>query len=252
MCQPLYWNLQKWRLDGCEACDCHRPGTIGGLAACDLDNGQCTCKPAVADSSAVGGSGSRKCDECRAGYYALSGNSLLGCEACACDLGGSHYGPGEEPTCSREDGQCDCRYGMGGRRCNQVQSQYYVPTLHQHKFEVEDGYRADGSLVRFGYDQARFPGFSWRGYAAYSPLQQQVLQDIPIAKASLYRVVIRYRNPNESPVSGTVRMTKIEEGGDDSASGGHNIVHPFVLEPTAGGEPAFATVSGRSCGAALK
>ena len=243
VCKPLYWNLQKWRLDGCEACDCNRPGTIGGLAVCDLEDGQCACKPAVSSST-------RKCDTCSAGYYALSANSLLGCDACSCDLGGSHYGPGEEPTCSREDGQCDCRYGMGGRRCDQVQSQYYVPTLHQYKFEVEDGYRSDGSLVRFAYDPAKFPNFSWRGYAAYSPLQEQVLQDIPIAKGSLYRVVMRYRNPNESPVTGTVRMTKMEEGGGDSGpsdgGGGHSISHPFVLEPTLGSEPAFATVSGEA------
>ena len=39
---------------------------------------------------------------------------------------------------------------MIGRRCNTVQPLHYVPNLYQHKFEVEDGYRTDGSLVRYG------------------------------------------------------------------------------------------------------
>ncbi len=55
-----------------------------------------------------------------------------------------------------------------------MQSTYYLPTLHQFQYEIEDGYRSDGSSVRIGYSEERFPGYSWRGYGAYSQLQDEV------------------------------------------------------------------------------
>ena len=60
-------------------------------------------------------------------------------------------------------------------RCNDIQDTFYMPTLHQFKYEIEDGYRADGSPVRIGYDEQRFPGYSWSGYGAYSELQDEVM-----------------------------------------------------------------------------
>lgn len=48
---------------------------------------------------------------------------------------------------------------------------YYFPTLHQLKFEVEDGTSPNSRPVRFGYSSQEFPDFSWRGYAVMSPAQ---------------------------------------------------------------------------------
>ncbi len=48
---------------------------------------------------------------------------------------------------------------------------YYFPTLHQLKFEVEDGTTPNARPVRFGYNPQEFPDFSWRGYAVMSPAQ---------------------------------------------------------------------------------
>lgn len=48
---------------------------------------------------------------------------------------------------------------------------YYFPTLHQLKFEVEDGTTPNSRPVRFGYNPQEFPDFSWRGYAIMSPAQ---------------------------------------------------------------------------------
>ena len=231
-CESLFWNLQKWRPDGCEACDCFRPGTIGGMGVCDIMQGQCVCKPSVG--------GTRKCDDCKDGFFHLEGNNMLGCDSCDCDLGGTDHIVGETPVCKKDDGQCNCRYGMVGRTCNEVQPLHYLPTLFQHKFEIEDGYRTDGSNVRFAYDQAKFPNFSWRGYAAYSPLQNQVLQDISLTKSSLYQMVLRYQNPNNVPVSGTVRMSKSDMSDEAGA-----IVHKFALDPTSG-DPSLLTVSGET------
>ena len=48
---------------------------------------------------------------------------------------------------------------------------HYFPSLHQLKYEVENGITPNARLVRFGYDPRAFPGFSWRGYAIMSPAQ---------------------------------------------------------------------------------
>ena len=60
------------------------------------------------------------------------------------------------------------------RQCNDIQNLYYLPTFHQFKLEIEDGYREDGNPVRIGYKDEEFPGYSWRGYGTYSQLQEEV------------------------------------------------------------------------------
>ena len=49
-----------------------------------------------------------------------------------------------------------------------------MPTFHQFKKEIEDGYRQDNEIVRIGYKDEDFPGYSWRGYGVYSQLQDEV------------------------------------------------------------------------------
>ena len=114
---------------------------------------------------------------------------------------------------------------------------HYVPTLYQKKYEIEDGYREDGSPVRFDFKQEKFPGFSWRGYAGYSQLQDEVLQDISITQGSTYNTVLRYQNPNDEAIMGELTIHGV--GAPDDRP----ITYDFVLEPT-GGQPAFVTVSG--------
>ena len=48
---------------------------------------------------------------------------------------------------------------------------HYFPSLHQLKYEVEDGITPNSRPVRFGFDPRNFPRFSWRGYAIMSPAQ---------------------------------------------------------------------------------
>ena len=62
------------------------------------------------------------------------------------------------PVCNKDNGQCQCRNGIKGRQCNEVEDEFYVPTMHQFQHEIEDGYRADQATVRIGHDDARFPG----------------------------------------------------------------------------------------------
>lgn len=96
-CKPLYWNLRGNNPLGCDGrwlflfevmcfgesflhprycsfsvidCDCHEPGTIGGLRVCSSSDGQCMCKPNVM---------SRRCETCRDGTYQLQESNLFGC-----------------------------------------------------------------------------------------------------------------------------------------------------------------------------
>ena len=71
---------------------------------------------------------------------------------------------------------------------------HYIPMLHQGDLqrEIEDGYRPDGSSTRIGFNDAIFPGYSWRGYARYSPVQNEVILPVKIKVQSLYRIIYRY------------------------------------------------------------
>ena len=79
-------------------------------------------------------------------------------------------------------------------RCNDVDDGYYIPMLHQGDLqkEIEDGYRPDGSSTRIGFSDAVFPGYRWRGYARYSPVQNEVILPVKIKVQSLYRIIYRY------------------------------------------------------------
>lgn len=119
-----------------------------------------------------------------------------------------------------------------------MQDLYYLPTLHQFQYEVEDGYRRDGSPVRIGYNEEVFPEYSWRGYGSFSKLQDEVLLDTPVTSPSVYRVILRYTNPNSESKLGEVSLVANGEG---------RVAEPqthHVLLPPTGGQPAFVTVSG--------
>lgn len=112
---------------------------------------------------------------------------------------------------------------------------FYVPMVHQFQYEIEDGYRRDGSNVVIGYKEEDFPQYSWRGYGVYSKLQDEVLLDVEVQKQSVYNMVFRYVNPYPVPVLGTVTV--------EDEAGTNSITHSVLLQPT-GGQPAFMTVSG--------
>lgn len=122
---------------------------------CDLDTGQCICKPGV---------GGRRCDECLSNYFGFSLNGCLkcqecnllghicdsntgrcvcpphtqgvhcqfcaqnawgyqkskGCLPCNCDSGGS-----SKSQCDPFTGKCTCRKGFKGDRCDSCDHGYY-------------------------------------------------------------------------------------------------------------------------------
>ncbi|XP_061652306.1 laminin subunit alpha-3-like isoform X5 [Phyllopteryx taeniolatus] len=177
-CKPLHWNLAADNTYGCEECRCDVKGTLSGVAECEQRNGQCRCKPRV---------GGRTCDSCHDGYFLLQKKNYFGCRGCECDAGGAI-----SATCDATSGQCRCRSNIVGLKCTQPALSYYFPTLHQLKFEVEDGTAPNSRPVRFGYDPQEFPEFSWRGYAQLSPAQPEVILTLPLGFAGTFHIVMRY------------------------------------------------------------
>ncbi|CAG0898967.1 unnamed protein product [Cyprideis torosa] len=227
-CKPLYWNLQVNNPYACEDCNCFQPGVLANLMECDSRYGQCTCKLFVTG---------RQCQSCIDGFYNMTDNNALGCQDCQCNIGGSV----SRYACDKQSGQCSCRPKVHGKRCDEPIDTYYFPTLHQYKYEIEDGITPAGGPARFGYDEAQFPGFSWRGYAAFNQLQEEVLQDvtIPKSKSSLYRFILRfilrYVNPGPDMVLARIKM----DPANDRNSPQDAIVR---LEPSP--NPTLVTVSG--------
>ncbi|XP_063686656.1 laminin subunit gamma-1-like isoform X2 [Bolinopsis microptera] len=95
----------------CAKCDCDPDGS-NNMYLCDIENGQCDCKPNV-----VG----HRCDSCKPGYYDLASGD--GCEACECDLLGS-----SDLQCS-EDGSCLCNAGYFGMKCNECSAGHYYDPI---------------------------------------------------------------------------------------------------------------------------
>lgn len=168
-------------------------GTISSLETCDTKTGQCTCKPATQG---------RQCKECKGGTYAMEGGSLFGCKDCNCDIGGSR-----NLVCDKLTGQCPCHQRITGRTCSQPLTTHYFPTLYQFQFEYEDGYTPSGAHVRYQYNESSFPNFSSKGYAVFSNIQSEVINEVNIFKSSVYRMVIRYHNPTQANVTAAILIT---------------------------------------------
>ncbi|XP_029032401.2 laminin subunit alpha [Osmia bicornis bicornis] len=220
-CKPLFWNLQPYNPQGCEDCQCNIPGVIGNIGECDTKNGQCICKPGVMG---------RSCDQCIDGTYNLEERNFFGCTDCACDIGGA-----VNSVCDKQTGQCQCQPRVTGLTCKEPLKAHYFPTLHQFQYEAEDGRTPSNSPVRYGFTEEHFPGYSWKGYAVFSALQDEIILDVYIQKSSLYRMVLKYVNPNNEPILGTITITPENPS---------EVEQQFKVnfKPTV--KPSFVTVAG--------
>ena len=208
-CKTGFWNLQAADPDGCENCDCYRAGTLGELSMCQNSTGQCPCR--------MGATG-RDCSVCRDGFYLLEDRNPFACSPCNCDMGGSRL----SFPCNKENGQCDCLPGIEGRKCDAVQDDYYFPTLHQHRFEMEDGYQLEGDLkhdARYLDDESLFSAYSWKGYAVMSVMQSEVLIDLPLEITgrpnTTHFILLSYVNPTDQEIVGTIIFKPSPMNGDN-------------------------------------
>ncbi|XP_043600424.1 laminin subunit alpha-1 isoform X4 [Bombus pyrosoma] len=100
VCLPGYYGYSS---NGCQVCDsCVRPGHV-----CDPDTGRCVCPTLTFGEH---------CDRCRSGSWDLVPG--VGCRPCACTLGSM------KPQCDHQ-GQCPCRIGYDGLRCEKCAKGYY-------------------------------------------------------------------------------------------------------------------------------
>ncbi|XP_063779672.1 laminin subunit alpha-3 isoform X2 [Pseudophryne corroboree] len=225
-CKPLYWNLAIDNPQGCTDCSCDVDGTISGIGECHQTEGDCHCKPNTC---------STLCGTCKDGYFYIEGRNYFGCKGCQCDVGGA-----KSHLCDESSGKCVCRNNIEGTHCNQAKQNYYFPDLHQMKYEFEDGTNANGRGVRFGYNPQEFPGFSWRGYAQMSSIQNEVRIPVSVGKSNLnlFHIILKYINPEVDPITGriTVHRSRSSKGSLD--------IKDIVFPPSK--EPAFLTVPGNS------
>ncbi|XP_062413741.1 laminin subunit alpha-3-like isoform X1 [Pungitius pungitius] len=225
-CKPLYWKLAADSSRGCVECRCEVKGTLSGVGECEQKGGQCHCKP-----NACG----HACETCKDGYFLLQKKHYLGCQGCQCDLGGAI-----DTACDEVSGQCRCQKNVLGLKCTDPAPSYYFPTLHQLRFEVEDGTTPNARPVRFGYDPQEFPDFSWRGYAVMSPAQSEVRVTVNVERKGegqhLFRVVVRFTNPTSTSVTGSIAATNNRgAAGSDRST---EVIFP--KSPS----PSFLTVPG--------
>ncbi|CAJ1072333.1 laminin subunit alpha-3-like [Xyrichtys novacula] len=238
-CKPLYWSLAPDNPHGCIECQCDLKGTLSGVGECEQKKGQCHCKPNACGLS---------CDTCKDGFYLLQKKKYFGCQGCECDVGGAI-----SMACDEMSGQCQCRKNVVGLRCTEPAPNYYFPTLHQLKYEVEDGTTPNARPVRFGYNPEEFPGFSWRGYAVMSPAQSEVRVTVHVdpkdGRQHLFRVVLRFTNPTSTSVTGSIKATNNRGAAGSEQS--KEVIFPqsrspsFLTVPGEGFAEPFALTPGK-------
>uniref|UniRef100_A0A8C9FGY1 Laminin subunit alpha 5 n=1 Tax=Pavo cristatus TaxID=9049 RepID=A0A8C9FGY1_PAVCR len=226
-CKPLYWNLTPDNPYGCTSCKCETKGTISGIAECQQGNGQCFCKPNTCGQF---------CSACKDGYFSMENTNYFGCQGCRCDVGGSLG-----PSCEERSGACRCRQNTRGPTCTQPVRDHYFPDLHHLKFELEEGTTPAGRAVRFGYNPLEFEGFSWRGYAQMSSIQNKIRVTVNVKEAELYlfHVILRYINSGGATVYGKITHLVPSAPGTEQSK-------QIVFAPST--EPAFVTVPQNSFG----
>ncbi|XP_012628358.3 laminin subunit alpha-5 [Microcebus murinus] len=229
-CQPGFWGLSPSTPEGCTRCSCDPRGTLGGIAECQLDSGQCFCKPHVCGQT---------CAACKDGFFGLDQADYFGCRSCRCDLGGA-LGQGCEPR----TGACRCRPNTQGPTCSEPARDHYLPDLHHLRLELEEAATPDGHALRFGFNPLEFENFSWRGYAQMTPIQPRIVARLNLTSPDLFWLVFRYVNRGPASVSGRVSVR--EEGTFAACAGCTQQSQPVAFPPST--EPAFVTVPQRGFG----
>ncbi|NXH12513.1 LAMB3 protein, partial [Bucco capensis] len=129
-CAAQHWDMGSGQ--GCQPCDCHPQGSHS--PHCNQFTGQCPCRE---------GFTGRTCSAvqqqlCPDRHY---GDVQVGCTECDCDFQGT-----EAVGCDKSTGQCLCRAGVTGARCQQCQRghcssypacQQCHPCFHTHEGHVQ-------------------------------------------------------------------------------------------------------------------
>ncbi|XP_012576215.1 PREDICTED: laminin subunit beta-4 [Condylura cristata] len=138
-CKPNHYGLSASDPLGCQPCNCNPLGSLP-VSTCDVDTGQCLCRPLVTGPH---------CEKCAVGYWGLE-NHPHGCSPCDCDIGGAYAN-----VCSPRDGQCECRPHITGRSCTEPAPGYFFVPLNFYLYEAEEATPLQGleSLDSVGFGQ---------------------------------------------------------------------------------------------------
>ncbi|CAK9295411.1 unnamed protein product [Gordionus sp. m RMFG-2023] len=183
-CKDGYWKLHADNPEGCEACTCLIIGTVNNLG-CDKSTGECHCKAHVTG---------KDCESCLPGYYGLSRDSPEGCEPCDCDAGGSTVS-----TCQQRDGQCSCKAGVVGRRCDSTPPGLYCMELDSLTLQgesVSTNLNQYTTVIKRERDSESIITWTGEGFVRVREGGSLtfVINDI-IAQPMSYQLIIRYELP---------------------------------------------------------
>ena len=126
-----------------------------------------------------------KCDTCVPGYYL---EDPFTCSPCNCDLGGSY-----SSVCNAITGQCDCRDGVTGRTCREVENGRFFPFIDHYMYEAEEGQ----GIFNFSYRLPTDPlstQFTGSGYALIQAMKNIInFGKFTPPVSGMYEFVLRYR-----------------------------------------------------------
>lgn len=139
-------------------------------------------------------------------------------------------------NCDKQTGKCECLPNIIGQKCDRPAFGYYLPSMHQFKYELEDGYsnQKRDKNVRYEFDESVFPEFSWKGYVHLNKAIGEVSQDILIKEPGTYRMIVRYSNKNSNLNELLIRVKPKNGKGDEQSQS-------VYLAPAQ--DPKFETVT---------
>ncbi|NXC37050.1 LAMB3 protein, partial [Campylorhamphus procurvoides] len=137
-CAAEHWDMGSRQ--GCQPCDCHPRGSHS--PHCNQFTGQCPCRE---------GFTGRTCSAmqeqlCPDRHYR---DVRLGCTECDCDFQGT-----EQVGCDKTTGQCLCRPGVTGHRCDQCQRGHCSTTYPECQLCHPCFQTYDGDIQRLRLRQA--------------------------------------------------------------------------------------------------
>ncbi|KAM6295093.1 laminin subunit beta-3 [Aegotheles albertisi] len=185
-CAAEHWDMGSGR--GCRPCSCHPHGSRS--SHCNQFTGQCPCREGFTGQTCS----AAQQQVCPDRHY---GDVQRGCTECDCDFQGT-----EDVGCDKTTGQCLCRPGITGHRCDQCQrghcNTYPGCELCHPCFRAYDGdiQRLRLRQAGLGNSTSRLPPGS--GGSRFSPRLSQaeghvqqaqgILGRSPAAEQSLARV----------------------------------------------------------------
>lgn len=112
ICEDGAYGFDTSPVTGCVKCSCLAEGTVNSSSNCQKESGECLCKANVVGAN---------CNQCKPGFWGLSGELDEGCQPCMCDETGTEAGA----VCEQNTGNCTCLMNRIGRRCDDcVRSRY--------------------------------------------------------------------------------------------------------------------------------